>query len=148
MIRIICCGNRHRGDDGAGVLVAEWLRDAGIAVEMCTGETTALLESWSGAADVIVVDAVRTGAAPGTVHAWNGWEAQIPGTRSASTHGFGVGEAIALARKLGRLPAKLRIFGIEASSFEVGTGVSPKVKEAAENLAQELAAVYRGSQNR
>ena len=33
---IIGCGNRTRGDDGAGVLVAERLRKLGIEAEMRT----------------------------------------------------------------------------------------------------------------
>ena len=64
---IIGCGNRQRSDDGAGILVAERLRDLGIEADMRTGEAVDLIEAWKGADDVIVVDTVVTGAPSGTV---------------------------------------------------------------------------------
>ena len=69
---IIGCGNRERSDDGAGILVAERLRELGIDAEMRTGEAADLIEAWKGADDVIVVDTVMTGAPVGTVQAWDG----------------------------------------------------------------------------
>ena len=145
MIRIICCGNRDRGDDGAGLLVAEQLHQLGISAEICSGEASALIASWDGAPDVILVDAVKTECTPGTVNLWDANKTEIPRRRSASTHGFGVAEAITLARTIGRLPATLQVFGIEASSFELGIEISPAVEQAAKKLAQELACRSKGS---
>jgi hydrogenase maturation protease len=139
-MHIICCGNRDRGDDAAGLLVAERLEAFGIPVVVCPGGALELIEAWTGASDVLVIDAVVTGAAPGTVQPWDGLEAEIPQRPPASTHGLGVGEAIALARILGRLPARLRVYGIEAAQFQPGTEASPQVREAAENLAAQVAA--------
>ena len=59
---IIGCGNRDRGDDGAGILVAERLRELGIEANTRSGEAVDLIEAWKSADDVIVVDAVVTGA--------------------------------------------------------------------------------------
>lgn len=67
---IIGCGNRQRSDDGAGILVAERLRELGIGADI--GEAADLIEAWKDADDVIVVDAVVTGAPVGTVQAWDG----------------------------------------------------------------------------
>ena len=69
---IIGCGNRQRSDDGAGILVAERLRKLGIEADMRIGEAADLIEAWKGADDVIVVDAVVTGAPVGSVQAWDG----------------------------------------------------------------------------
>jgi hydrogenase maturation protease len=137
-MRVIGCGNRARGDDAAGILVAERLRGLGVEAESLSGETTALIEAWRGADDVVVVDAVVTGAPPGTVQVW---DSQLPlplGGFPASTHGMGVAEAINLARILGRLPRRLRIYGIEARQFSFGGALSPELTGALEDVVQQI----------
>src|ERR1039458_5833058 len=62
---IIGCGNRERSDDGAGILVAERLRELGIEADTRIGDAADLIEAWKGADDVILVDAVVTGAPGG-----------------------------------------------------------------------------------
>ncbi len=61
-----------------------------------------------------------------------------------STHGFGVAQAIELARALNQLPKHLRIYGIEGRQFEIGAPVSPEVLAAVECLAQKLAVTHSG----
>jgi len=135
---IIGCGNRDRADDAAGILVAERLRARGIAAEVCSGESSELLEAWIGADEVILIDAVQTGAPAGTVHAWEAKHLPSFSKSSGSTHGFGVAEAIELARALDRLPAKLTIYGIEAVSFEPGRGVSPEVDRGIDEVVRRI----------
>ncbi|HYB61863.1 MAG TPA: hydrogenase maturation protease [Methylomirabilota bacterium] len=142
-MRILCCGNRERGDDGAGVLVARRLRDFGIEAETRTGEALELIEAWSGAKDVIVVDAVVTGAPAGAVLRLEGRQVTGACSLPGSTHGFDVAEAIELARTLGRLPERLRVYGIEGQRFELGTDVSPEVRQAVEEVARQIAAECR-----
>ena len=137
---IICCGNPERGDDSAGALVARRLRELGVEAETRTGEAFELLEAWSGAGQVTVVDAVETGAPAGTVWLWDGWQASFPLRSLTSTHGLGLAEAFTLARVLGRLPGRLRVYGIEGRRFEPGTEASPEVKLAVEKVARQLAA--------
>ena len=137
-MRIICCGNPERGDDGAGAMVAQRLRDFGVEAEIRSGEALELIEAWGGADNVVVVDAVETGASLGTVHLWDGRNASFPADDSASTHGLGVSAAIRLARVLGRLPERLQIYGIEGRRFEYGTEVSPELKPAVEHVVDRL----------
>ena len=136
---ILACGNRDRADDAAGLLVAERLRELSIDAEECAGEAPDLMEAWSAADDVIVVDCVMTGVPAGTVHLW---DASHPLTfkSSGSTHGFGLGEAIELARSLRRLPARLRIYGIEGKNFEIGGTVSTEVKRGVAEVVNKIAA--------
>jgi hydrogenase maturation protease len=139
-MRVICCGNRERGDDGAAVLVAERLRDLGIEAQIHSGEALALMDAWDKADEVIVVDAMVTGAAAGTTQVW---EAPLPAAfvdAPASTHGLGVGEAIKLAQVIGRLPERLRVYGIEGKHFGSGDEISSEVKQAAERVAEQIAA--------
>jgi hydrogenase maturation protease len=136
---VIGCGNRERGDDGVGPFVAEQLRKLGISVEIQTGEALALIEAWRGCDDVVVVDAMVTGASAGTVCVWDGGKQMPTGSSTASTHGLGVGEAIELARVLGRLPVRLQVYGIEAKSVDLGNELSPEVQCAAEEVVSRIA---------
>jgi hydrogenase maturation protease len=139
--RIIGVGNPDRGDDAAGLEVARRLRVVhGIEARECPGGLTDLLDAWHGADDVIVVDAMASGRAPGAVTRFDAAAGPLPATRSgASTHGLGVAEAVELARVLGRLPARLAVWGIEGVEFTVGAPLTPAVAEAVAEVAAELA---------
>lgn len=136
---VIGCGNRDRSDDGAGVMVAERLRKLGFDARILTGEALDLIEAWSGADDVVVVDAVESGAPLGKVWVWDGRTEKIQGSLPISTHGFGVAEAINLASILDCLPKRLRVFGIEGRRFDVGSEISPEVVNATEEVAKRIA---------
>jgi hydrogenase maturation protease len=103
------------------------------------------LSAWRSDDDLIVVDAVVTGAPVGTVHRWDG----IPpaaSNPSASTHGLGVIQAFRLAHVLGCFPKLLEVYGIEGKRFEPGSPPSRKVKAAAEDLAQQIHATIQAGQ--
>lgn len=140
---ILGCGNRQRGDDAAGLLVAERLRALGIAAEACSGEISDLIEAWARADDVIVIDAVVSGAPAGTVHVWDGQHPPAFATSGGSTHGLGVAEAIELARALDRLPSRLRVYGIEGKNLEMGSAVSSEVERAVEEVVQRIVSEAR-----
>ena len=142
-IRIIGWGNLDREDDGAGILVARRLVQLGVPALSCTGEALALVDAWKGASDVIIVDAVVTGAPLGTIRLWNIESTDLPSPLSANSHGFGLAEALTLASTLGQLPARLRFFGIEAAKFGFGSDVSPEVVAAVERAARQIAAEFK-----
>jgi hydrogenase maturation protease len=142
---IIGIGNADRGDDAAGLIVVRRLRDdrersperraAPAAMIEASGEGTALIEAWRSADTVILIDAVDSGAAPGTIRRLEAHARPIPtNVRCTSTHANGVAEAIELARALGWLPRRLIVYGIEGRSFAVGAGLSPEVERAVERL--------------
>jgi hydrogenase maturation protease len=137
---ILGCGNRDRGDDGAGVLVAERLRDFGLDARICSGQALELIEAWKAADDVIIVDAVMTGGPAGKVWLWDSGQLTLPDTLSLPTHGFGVVEGIQLARILGCLPKRLRVFGIEGSRIELGSTLSPEVMCAVKEVVAYITA--------
>jgi hydrogenase maturation protease len=143
---IIGIGNEYRGDDAAGLIVArrlkERLADSAIVIEQ-SGDGAALMEAWGGAEMVIIIDAVMSGAAPGTIHRF---AASVqPLQKDAfrcSTHAFGVAEAIELARALGKFPQHLVVYGIEGKNFAAGVGLSAEVEKAAgETVRQALATI-------
>jgi hydrogenase maturation protease len=139
-VLILGCGNLDRSDDGAGLLVVRRLRQLGVDAREHSGETLALIEAWSGCTEVIVVDAVVSGASPGAITAWDARAAPLTARRfRSSTHAFGLADTVELARVLDRLPPKLYVYAIEGIRFDHGGTPSPEVSEAIERLAQEIA---------
>jgi hydrogenase maturation protease len=140
MTRIIGCGNTDRADDGAGLLVARRLRELGLDSIEHSGDGFALLELWHGSDDVVLVDAMQSGAPPGTVSVWDATASALaPASFCCSTHVFGPAEAIELGRALNRLPRRIRVYGIEAAQFHPGGEPSREVLAAVERVTRELA---------
>ena len=136
---VIGVGNLYRSDDGLGPLVVRNLRammPGGARFIEHSGEGAGLMQACSGAGRVIIVDAVSSGTAPGTIHRIDCSRKQIPaGISFRSSHAFGVAEGIATAEVLGQLPPEIILFGIEASSYKSGTAVSTPVQTAIPHLS-------------
>ena len=135
-ILVIGIGNERRGDDAAGLLAARRLRDRGIAgvdVVEAQGEGTGLLDQWAAAETVYIIDAVFSGAPPGSCFRLDA-RRRIPAglNLQCSTHGFGVAAAIELARALNRLPRTLIIYGIEGAKFRIGEAISVEAQRGVE----------------
>ena len=140
---IIGLGNPDRGDDAAGILVARRLAELGVEAFQHRGGTLDLIEIWQNVDCAVIVDAVISGAAPGTVHAW---DAQFTEWRDkmfrSSIHMFGLADAIELARALDRLPKRLMIYGIEAAQFVAGAPPSSQVLAGIERAAEQIASQF------
>lgn len=141
---VIGVGNRMRGDDAAGVLAAELLRPRvphGVEVVSCNEEPSRLMEAWDGAESVLLVDTVSSGARPGTLHCFDAGEEGVPArTFRSSTHAIGIADTIELARALGRLPRRVRVYGIEAGGYETGSALTPAVESAVTFLVKDILA--------
>ncbi len=134
-----------RGDDGAGLAaVKHWQSmfpespaDSGVCVEYLELPGLELLNSLEGAEKVLIVDAVRSGAAPGSLH-WLG-ENDLAGFGQGgdSAHGWGVAETLALGRRLQpeKMPARVEILGIEIREVAMGEGLSPGVARVIDRAA-------------
>jgi hydrogenase maturation protease len=147
--KVIGVGNEWRGDDAAGLLVARRLQDAQLPqVEIVEthGTMTAVLEAWKGAAGVIVVDAVVSGGTPGAIHRFDahGDGMSLELSRPPSSHGWGVGEALALGHVLQELPPRLIIYGIEGKTFGPGQEVSLEVAAAIPEAARHIEVEIQG----
>ena len=139
---VIGVGNEWRRDDAAGLLVARLLRDVPLSrvrVVEHEGEPVDLIEEWSGADEAIVVDAVSSGAKPGAIHRLDAVSTRLPAELfRASTHAFGLADAIELARVLERLPRSLLVYGIEGREFSAGSGLTAEVEPAVGIVVSEL----------
>ncbi len=141
-VLVIGVGSDYRHDDAVGLIVARRLREKNlqhITVREMSGEGAALIAAWQGAERVIIVDAVQSGAAPGTIFRFEAHREPIPTSFfHYSTHAFGVAEAIETARSLGQLPPSLIIYGIEGGDFSVGEGLLPEVERAVSKTVDML----------
>lgn len=138
---VIGIGNSGRGDDAAGLAVAALVERAappGVSVRRAEGDPLALLDIWAGVADVYLVDAVRSGAAPGTVIRFDASRPLGVRFRHQGTHALGLADVIEVGRALRRLPAHLTGFGIEGAAFEQGAPLSAQAQDAVRRVAARL----------
>jgi hydrogenase maturation protease len=103
------------------------------------GESTRLIEAWPGAALAVVVDAVRADPPrPGQVHRFV-LDRPLGGTtRTTSSHGFGLDDAVRLALALDRMPGRLVVHAIKAADLSQGTGLTPPVTAAVGDVARAM----------
>lgn len=141
---VIGIGNTERGDDAVGRLVARLLRGRvpdDVEIRERDGEASTLLDLLGTADAAYLIDAAVSGAAAGTVNRFDCVSEPLPkSARAVSTHGFGVTEAVDLARVLGRLPACCVLYTIEAGTVASGAPLSTPARTAAEAVAERVAA--------
>lgn len=139
---VIGVGNQYRSDDGAGLIVARRLEKRnldGVTVIEQSGLGIDLMETWKDATRVILIDAVRSGAKPGTVYRFDANSESIPAHFIGnSTHAIGVADAVELAKELGRLPSQLIVYGIEGKNYDNGTELSPEIEDAVNQIVEYL----------
>ena len=140
---VIGLGNTMRHDDAAGIEVVRLLGARARALRIAAieqhGEPLALLELWEHAHAAVVIDAVRSGAAAGTIHRVEASARSLgPLAASASTHAVGLDTAIELARTLGRLPSRVVVFGLEGARFDLGRGLSDQLQDVLADLADTV----------
>ncbi|HET7735379.1 MAG TPA: hydrogenase maturation protease [Nocardioidaceae bacterium] len=149
---VVGLGSPDRGDDAVGITVSRAVAALLPSVRVVDHEDpTALLDVWAGHDHVVVIDAIRSGSPPGTVHQLStGQEGRpvLAGTWACfgpgGTHAIGLVEMIELGRALGRLPDRLVVVGIEAGTFDHGRplsrAVAAAVPAAVELVVEALAA--------
>jgi hydrogenase maturation protease len=142
---LVGLGSPDRGDDGVGPAVVRAVARLGLpGVEVAALEDpTALIDLWSERGVVVVVDAVCSGAQPGSLVVLETGERDTPLPESAwaatgrgGTHTFGLAPVVELARALGRLPRRVVVVGIEAVAFDHGAPLSPQVARSVRRAAE------------
>jgi len=142
-VTVIGVGQRMRGADAAGRLVADRLAadgDGAYPVRGCDGDALELIDAWQDADAALLVDAMVTGGQPGELLRFDASDAPLPAAAGrSSTHDLGLADAIELARALRRLPPRVIVFGIEADDFTPGAPLSPAVLAGVERAATAVA---------
>lgn len=131
---VLGVGNPDCGDDGAGPALVARLRShapRGADLLASEGEFLGLLSAMEGRERVILVDAARSGRAPGSIARFPDADlARMATLRAGSTHALGLEQALGLLRALGRPPRQVLVYAIEGRSFRPGEGLSPAVARA------------------
>jgi len=142
-VRILGIGSPS-GDDQAGwltidaLLAGEVHADAEVAIEKLDRPGANLIPLLENAAHVVLVDAMQGGGEPGRIlrldeQDWSDYR------QGVSSHGFGVLDALLLARELGGLPPRLDLYGIEIGSVNPGEEAAAVIAVAAQQLARRIA---------
>jgi hydrogenase maturation protease len=137
---VIGIGQALRGDDSAGLqAVRLWQQtypqsanQANVYVELAEMPGLGLLSLLEGTQYALLVDAVHSGAQPGTVMLLTEADLAGPDLGSSSAHGWGVAETLSLGRRLTphQMPDRIELVGIEAGELGMGERLSPQVTAA------------------
>jgi hydrogenase maturation protease len=148
---ILGLGNPLVSDDSVGLRVAEELKarlagrpDVEVSEDYWGG--LRLMERLIGFDRAIVVDAIRTGAPPGTIHLLTA--DGIPTQRSASAHDVNLSTALEFGRRAGaRLPEDrhIRIVAVEAEDvLNFSEQLTPAVEAAVPRAVEAVLAALDG----
>ena len=140
---IIGCGNILRGDDAAGPVFIRRLWDRGLpqGVRCADGGTGGMDVAFQmrGVPEIIVIDACRSGSAPGSLFQVPGSELEhLPPVAGINLHAFRWDHALAFARWLLKeeYPQNITVFLVEAKQLEIGAPLSPAVDDALKRLEE------------
>lgn len=142
-ILILGIGQSLRGDDAAGLEAVRLWRHLypqtaqRVQVELSELPGLGLFDLLEGKQAAVLVDALQTTAAPGTLHRLGPDELASFTMDAQSAHGWGVAETLALGRSLYPWLAECRIslIGIAGKDFGMGMGLSPAVQAALPDAA-------------
>ncbi len=143
---VIGLGNPLMADDGIGLAALERLAEGwvlGDDVELVDGGTWGmnLLPLLEGSDDVVFLDAIRTGAAPGTVVTLERDELPRGLMLKLSPHQIDLREILALLTLRGTLPARVVALGIAPDRVEMSTELSAVAEAALPALLQRVTAL-------
>ena len=145
---IVGIGSEILCDDGVGIHVIRQLRLQPIAatinmIELGTAGL-ALLDTVKGFDRLVIVDAIQTGAEPGTVHVLTGDEI-VKASHLGPTHEADLPTVLALGRVLGDdvMPSEVIVFAVEAEDIATfSEDLSPAVAEAIPNVIRQIEELF------
>lgn len=146
-IAVIGIGNEFRGDDAVGIVVARHFNtlDPRVFVKAPVSDAAALINAMTGANAAFIIDCAHSDYDAGFIYRFNYPHDPIPEKLfpGYSTHYMKLTSALATAKELGCLPARLIIYGIVGKNLEHGEPLSPDVAAAAEKVISEIDAEIR-----
>lgn len=131
-IVILGVGNLLLSDEGVGVHVANELMKKNLPPEVSVVEGGTdgflLLNIITEADRLIVIDAVKGNAVPGSIYRFDIGEVRnCPAGFKTSVHQIGILEVLDLSELIGKTP-HTTVIGIEPKSLEMGMELSPEIK--------------------
>ncbi|MBI5384655.1 MAG: hydrogenase maturation protease [Verrucomicrobia bacterium] len=146
-ILLLGLGNDILTDDAVGLNVVREVRQRlggapGLDIQETMEMGLTLLDFIVGYRALVLVDSIQTGtASPGHLHEIDAASLKLLPTNTP--HFLGIGETLALGRKLGLpMPEEVRVFAIEVGDpFTLGTSLTPALQEAFPNVVERVVAV-------
>src|SRR5690606_5117569 len=87
---------------------------------------------------LIVCDAVASGLPSGAWRSWTWPSKEIVDAPFSGSHDLSLPAALALAAELGRLPRRVRVWGVEIEGTETMSDPSPGAVAAASAVARDI----------
>lgn len=142
-LKVIAVGNDLYGDDGVGNAVLNALKQIPEMkdVELIDGATDALglIDHFSGANHVIIVDAAQMGEEPGTVKVFSKEEVKLKIKMDhLSVHGISLAETFDIAQVVDSLPKKITIIGIEPKNIGISQKLSDVVMQSIPEVVSNI----------
>ena len=150
-IAVIGIGQSLRGDDAAGLeAVRLWQEKypqsaARVRMELAELPGSGLLDLLEGIDAAILVDAVHSSAAPGTLIRIGPEDLASFTPDARSAHGWGVAETLQLGRSLYPSLASccITLIGIVGKQFDLGAGLSPEVRATLAGAVERIEKVVQ-----
>jgi len=132
------------GDDQFGWLVIEQLQTAlkdrnTVRTICCDHSGVDWIHLYQPPEQLIFVDAVKSGAIPGTLHHLSlnpSEKSTLPST--ASSHGIGLQQGLAIAAAITELPTEIEFYGVELEQCNVSNTASPATIEQVEKTTKQI----------
>ncbi len=142
---VIGLGNIVLSDDGIGVHAVRRLRQRARpqdGIELIEGGTAGLLllPHLADAQRAIIIDAIDTGAPPGTLVRLEGEDWTVFFETRFTVHDVGLRDLLGAAALTGAWPAQLVLHGVQPATTSIGTELSASVAGALEQLVSAVAA--------
>jgi hydrogenase maturation protease len=148
---VLGIGNTILTDEAAGVRAVEMLEHRYKVpdnVQVIDGGTSGMemIEDLSNLDFLIVIDVVKTGAAPGTLVKIAGAEIPVFFRQKLSPHQIALPDVLASLELLDTMPKEIIVLGVEPISLELGMEMTATIAEKVPVLAAMAAAelVARG----
>ncbi len=140
---VLGIGNPSMSDDGVGSQVVELLKGSALPPNVKVEDAglpgwglPAWFEDWS---NVILVDAVQMGQAPGSWRRFRPEEVRVELENDAlSLHQPDLACGLALAQALELLPENLVLYGVEPAIVDPGDALSPQVRHSLPDVVASI----------
>lgn len=143
LIAVIGCGNPTRRDDGfGGAVVRRLAARAGPQVKVLDAGTDGMRVMFAarGCTTLVIVDACRTGAPPGTLFEVPAEVVAAPHTPTLTLHDFRWDHALHAGRVMygPEFPSDITVFLVEAGSLGFGLELTPEVDGAVDKTVARI----------
>jgi hydrogenase maturation protease len=139
-ITILGIGNTLFTDEGVGIhllpiLEEKFKNDEGIEIIEGLTDGMKLLGPVEDAENLIIIDAINAGKAPGTIISLQGDEIPAYFGVKMSIHQMGFQEVLLAAKMRERYPKRIAMFGMQPASLELGLELTKTISEKLPELS-------------